>query len=64
MWPVDKLLVTVDEACRMLSVSRSYFYAKLVSTGRIKKLSWGRKTVFAVETLQEFVRKELEKTNG
>ena len=59
---MDKLLITVDEACHMLSVSRSYFYAKLVSTGRIKKLSWGRKTVFAVETLQKFVKKELEAT--
>ena len=51
---MDKILVSVDDACAMLSLSRSFFY-RLVSTGRIKKIKIGRRTLFEVKTLMDFV---------
>jgi len=56
----DKLLLSIPEACYALSMGRSSFY-KLVSTGKIKVLKFGRKSLVAQSTLREFVEQELRK---
>ena len=60
---MDKLLYSIPETCELLNMSRSYLY-QLISIGRLRPIKLGRKTLFAAETLRDFVKKELEKANG
>lgn len=60
----DKLLIPVNDACQRLSMSRSFFYSRLVSTGKIKLLKFGRKSLVAVENLEQFVKTELRKVSS
>jgi excisionase family DNA binding protein len=47
-------LLSVADACRALSVSRSTFY-ELVAAGRIKPKKLGRKTLISADDIAAFV---------
>jgi excisionase family DNA binding protein len=51
---MDILLVSVPDACRMLSVGKTYFYA-LVSSGAVRIVKMGRASRVKVSDLQELV---------
>ena len=58
---MDKLLVNADDAAKLLSMSRSFLY-KSVSSGRIpKSIKIGKKSLWSVETLRDFVKSESDK---
>jgi excisionase family DNA binding protein len=60
---MDKLAVNADGACEMLSMSRSFFYEQ-VSTGRIPKaIKIGRKSLWSVEQLRQWVETETKKNS-
>lgn len=50
----DKVLVTVGEAARRLSLSRTYTYA-LVMSGELESLTFGKARRVPVKALDEFV---------
>ena len=50
---MEKLFVTVSEACHALAVGRSKFY-ELVGAGKIPVRKLGKRTLIAVADLQHF----------
>lgn len=58
---ITPLLVNAPTAAAMLSMSRSFFYEN-VSTGKIPKpIRFGRKSLWSVEVLTDFVHCETSK---
>lgn len=58
---MDKLLYSISESCKLLSVSRSFLY-RMISTGRIcKPVKLGKKAVFSQKQLEDFVKGEVER---
>ncbi|MBW7990178.1 MAG: helix-turn-helix domain-containing protein [Planctomycetes bacterium] len=51
----DKLLYSIPDTCRILSISRSFLY-QMISTGRIEKpLKIGKRSLFTRQSLESFV---------
>jgi len=50
----DKVMLTVNEAARRLSLSRTYTYA-LVMSGELESLTFGKARRIPVKALDEFV---------
>lgn len=63
MTNVPGLLVTVEDAARMLSLGRSSVYA-LVAKGRIQSILIGRSRRIPVTALQSFIAAELADEMG
>ena len=51
---IDPRLVTIDEACERLSISRSTFYL-LRSDGSIKVKKIGSKTLISIDEITRFI---------
>jgi excisionase family DNA binding protein len=54
MNPYDKLLVSVNEASEMLSISRVTFY-KLINAGAVETVKSGHRTLVPVDALKAYV---------
>jgi excisionase family DNA binding protein len=57
-WPQSKLLVTVEEAAKMLSVGRSLLY-RLVLCQEISSVKIGRTRRIPVAALEAFIARRL-----
>jgi excisionase family DNA binding protein len=56
---VDRLLLTVEDAAQVLSLSRRFVYV-LVMTNQIKSIKLGRSRRVPLKWLQEFVDEQLQ----
>ncbi len=54
----NKLLVSVDEAARMLGVSRAHLYPRVIR-GELQSLRIGRSRRIPIAALERFVREQL-----
>lgn len=54
-----QLLYRIDEAAKMLAISRSALY-ELLATGQIKKLKIGSRSVIAAAELERFITDRME----
>lgn len=59
--PNETLCVSVQEACRLLGVSRSHFYKRLKDT-EIASKKCGRRTLVLRSEIQAYVSKDGGKT--
>jgi excisionase family DNA binding protein len=57
-WPQSKLLVTIEEAARMLSVGRSLLY-RLVLCKEIASVKIGRTRRIPVAALETFIARQV-----
>ncbi len=62
-WPQSKLLVTVEEAARMLSVGRSLLY-RLVLRQEIASVKIGRTRRIPVTALEAFIACQVGRSKG
>lgn len=54
MEPTKRISYTVDEACREIGVSRTYFYA-LMADGAVKTFKMGRRRLVTRQELQSLI---------
>ena len=59
----DQILLTVEEAARLYSVSRSTLYV-LIQRGEIQSIKIGASRRIPVAALDEFVRRQLQGAAG
>ena len=59
----DKLLLTIDEVCRRLSMTRSHLYPFLMD-GRPQSVKLGKSRRVPAWALRDFIQGQLEGTNG
>lgn len=50
---MDRFFVSIEEACKLLSVGRTKIY-ELLSEGSLQKRKIGRRTLITVESLKAF----------
>lgn len=58
----EKLLVDVAAASRLLGLSRSFTYSRLIQTGRLRSYKIGGARRVIVEDLHEFIRRLKEES--
>ena len=51
---IEKIAVTINEASEMLGLGRSTIY-RLINSGDLKPRKVGKRTLFLVSELQEFI---------
>ena len=51
---VEKMLVTVNDACERLSISRSRIYQE-IGAGRLRSIKLGKQRLIAVRELERYV---------
>ena len=58
---MDTLLVSPDEAARLLGVGRTFVYEQLLGKGRLESVRLGRRRLILRSALDEFVARERER---